>query len=235
MNPQPKKKSSPYPTPSVPSDTPCQIYLITPPVIDDMPAFLKILETTLKAAPKNAPVSCLQVRLKTLEDDVLIQAAKDMKVIAHLHNTLLFINDRPDIAKAVKADGVHIGQSDMDYLSSRELLGRDAIIGVTCHNSKDLGFTAANAGADYVAFGAVYETQTKDAPTRCDREILTWWSRFIEIPCVAIGGITVENAKPIIETGVDFIAVSSGVWNHKDGPEIAVKQLSALCLEVRSA
>ena len=83
------------------------------------------------------------------------------------------MNDNPTLAKAIGADGAHIGQDDMDYFSSRQLLGKDAIIGVTCHNSKELAFSAANAGADYVAFGAFYETQTKAAKTRADLEILT--------------------------------------------------------------
>jgi len=229
------KKSKPYSTPPVAPEIPCQIYLITPPVIDDMDAFLVTLEKALAAAPQDNPVGALQLRLKSLEDSDLIKAGSAMKAIAHRYNTLLFINDRPDLAKNIGADGVHIGQQDMDYFSSRELLGEDAIIGVTCHNSKDLGLQAAESGADYVAFGAVFETKTKAAPTRCDLEILTWWNRFIEIPCVAIGGINVDNAKTVIEAGVDFIAISSGVWDYKDGPDAAIKQLSALCLAAHSA
>ncbi len=217
-------------SPQAPTHMPCQIYLITPPIIDDMAVFLATLDRTLAAVPSNAPIACLQVRLKHLDDTALLQAARAMKTIVHKHQTLLIINDRPDIAKAVGADGVHIGQSDMDYLSSRELLGKDAIIGVTCHNSKDLALSAAESGADYVAFGAVFETQTKDAPTRCDMEILKWWNLFIEIPSVAIGGITVENAQSVIEAGADFIALSAGVWAHSAGPEIAVQTLSKLCL-----
>lgn len=224
----PKKKPQDLvTTPDVP---PCQIYLITPPVIDDLDAFLKVLDKTLAAAPQDSPVASLQVRLKTLDDASLIAASQAMKSIAHAHGTLLFINDRPDIAKIVEADGVHIGQGDMDYLSSRQLLGEDAIIGVTCHNSRDLALSAAESGANYVAFGAMFETQTKRAPTQCDMEIVTWWSQFVEIPCVAIGGITVKNAQQLIDAGADFIALSSGVWNYAEGPEAAVVALSKLCL-----
>ncbi len=209
------------------TDNPCQIYLITPPEISDMDGFLKSLEQALNAAP----VACLQLRLKSLEDSALIQAAQSITPLCHRFGTHVIVNDRPDLVKACHADGVHIGQSDMDYFSSRELLGEDAIIGVTCHNSRDLAFQAAYAGANYVAFGAFYDTSTKAAPTRAEVEILEWWNEAVEIPCVAIGGITPANAKPIIEAGADFIAVSSGVWQHPDGPGAAVSALHQLCLD----
>lgn len=205
--------------------TPCQIYLITPPVIDDMPAFLNSLDAALSAAP----VACLQIRLKGLEDSALVQAGTAITELVHTHDTVVILNDRPDLVDAMNADGVHIGQEDMDYYSSRQLLGNDAIIGVTCHNARELAFEAAKAGADYVAFGAFFETPTKTTLYRAELEILTWWNEAVEIPCVAIGGITGDNAKAVIEAGADFIAVSSGVWQHKDGPAEAVSQLSALC------
>jgi len=209
----------------------CQIYAITPPVIENEAAFLKKLDKTLGAAPKNQPVACLQIRLKNLEETALIQLGRSITHIAHKHQTLVLMNDDPVIAKKIGADGAHIGQDDMDYFSSRQLLGKDAIIGVTCHNSKELAFRAANEGADYVAFGAFYETQTKAAKTRADLEILKWWNENIEIPCVAIGGINLSNAQEIISAGADFIALSSGIWDHPQGPEKAIKALSKLCLE----
>lgn len=214
---------------SQPNET-CQIYLITPPQIDDLKAFCAQLDKALSAAP----VACLQIRLKDInggpmENSAIIQAARAIVPICHEHETLVLMNDNPDLAKEVGADGVHIGQNDMDYFSSRELLGGDVIIGVTCHNSKGLGFEAANAGADYVAFGAFFETPTKAAKYRAETEILEWWQEAVEIPSVAIGGITVDNAAQIIQAGADFIAVSSGVWSHPDGPASAVSQLSQLC------
>ena len=209
---------------------PCQLYLITPPQIPDLNAFCKTLEAALAAAP----VACLQIRLKDMnggpeENSAIIQAAKAIIPICHEHDTLVLLNDNPELAKEIGADGVHIGQSDMDYFSSRELLGGDAIIGVTCHNSKELAFEAASAGADYVAFGAFFDTQTKTAKYRADVEILEWWQEAVEIPSVAIGGITVQNAALVIEQGADFIAVSAGVWAHPDGAASAVSQFSALC------
>ena len=207
------------------TDPACQIYLITPPVIDDLDAFCEALDKALAAAH----VACLQLRLKEVDDSAVIQAGGAMLPICHAHGTLLLVNDRPDIAHKIGADGAHIGQDDMDYFSSRELLGGDAIIGVTCHDSKDLAFKAAQSGADYVAFGAVFDTQTKTPKSRVELEIFTWWQEAIEIPSVAIGGITTDNAKQVITAGADFIAVSAGVWQHKDGPADALSQLSALC------
>lgn len=209
---------------------PCQIYLVTPPVIDDVEAFLPILESALSAAP----VACLQIRLKDLDDSALVQAATPICAMAQRFGVAVILNDRPDLVDQIGADGVHIGQEDMDYLSSRELLGGDAIIGVTCHNSKQLAFEAAGAGADYVAFGAFFETTTKEPKTRAELEILSWWQHAMETPVVAIGGITPDNAKSVIDAGADFIAVSAGVWQHSDGPAASVQLLSSLCLAPRS-
>lgn len=208
------------------SREPCQLYLITPPTISDMDQFVLDLEAALSAAP----VACLQIRLKDIDDLPLIHAADAIVPIAHKYGTSVLINDRPDIVEACRADGAHIGQDDMDYFSSRELLGEDAIIGVTCHNSKELAFKAAMAGANYVAFGAFFDTPTKTPKTRAKLEILEWWQDTVEIPCVAIGGITVDNAELVIKAGADFIAVSSGVWDHSKGPAKAVKDLHQLCL-----
>ncbi|GHA96266.1 thiamine-phosphate synthase [Algimonas arctica] len=210
---------------------PCQIYLITPPVIDDVEAFLPVLESALSAAP----VACLQIRLKNLEDSALVQVATPICAMAQRFGVAVILNDRPDLVDPIGADGVHIGQEDMDYLSSRELLGGDAIIGVTCHNSKQLAFEAAGAGADYVAFGAFFETTTKEPKTHAELEILSWWQHAMETPVVAIGGITPDNAKSVIDAGADFIAVSAGVWAWPDGPAASVRLLSSLCLEPRSA
>jgi len=149
--------------------------------------------------------------------------------LCHIYGVDVLINDDPTLVAECGADGVHIGQTDMDYFSSRELLGTDAIIGVTCHNSRDLAFKAAHAGADYVAFGAFFETPTKTPKYQAELEILEWWQEAVEVPCVAIGGINPSNASTIIGAGADFIAVSSGVWDHPHGPAEAVKSLHMLC------
>ena len=205
----------------------CQIYLLTPPVIADVSAFCETLKTTLAAAP----VACLQIRLKDIESSALVHAGIAITKVCHAAGVEVILNDRPDLVADIGADGAHIGQEDMDYFSSREVLGGDAIIGVTCHNSKELAFAAAKAGADYVAFGAFFDTPTKTPKTRAELEVLSWWHEAVEIPSVAIGGITVENAEAVIAAGADFIAVSSGVWAHPDSPAAAVSRLSQLCSE----
>jgi len=209
---------------------PCQLYLITPPRIDDLPKFLTDLDAALCAAP----VACLQIRFKSddsarWDNSAHIQAASAILKTARNYDTAVLINDDVNMAKDLEADGVHIGQEDMPYGEAREILGPDAIIGVTCHDSRDLAFEAGMAGADYVAFGAFFETPTKTPKTRVELEMLSWWQEMVEVPCVAIGGINPANAASVISAGADFIAVSSGVWAHKAGPADAASQLYALC------
>ena len=120
----------------------CQIYLLTPPMIADVPAFCENLKTTLAAAP----VACLQIRLKDLENSALVQAGKAITRVCHAAGVEVILNDDPSLVADIGADGAHIGQEDMDYFSSRELLGGDAIIGVTCHNSKELAFADVQYG-----------------------------------------------------------------------------------------
>jgi thiamine-phosphate pyrophosphorylase len=107
-------------------------------------------------------------------------------------------------------------------------LGSDRIVGVTCHNSRDLAYDAAEAGADYVAFGAFYPTGTKEPLFWAAPEILSIWQETMETQCVAIGGITVENAEPLVRAGADFVAVSAGVWAHPQGPRAAVEAFNVL-------
>jgi thiamine-phosphate pyrophosphorylase len=207
----------------------CRLYLITPPVVEDVETFARQLELALDAGD----VACLQVRLK----DRTGKAAPDADIRALTKHILksaqdrgvaVLINDRPDLAKELGADGVHVGQSDMPYAQARKLLGPEAIIGVTCHDSRHLALEAGEAGADYVAFGAFYPTETKNPAATAGLDLLTWWQEMIELPCVAIGGITVDNARPLVEAGADFLAVSSGVWNHPQGPDAAVAAFNAI-------
>lgn len=202
----------------------CQLYLITPPHIGDLGVFAD----SLKAALGAGNVACVQLRLKSPEgeaacDEDILRAAEIMSPIAQAADAVFLVNDRPDLALKAGADGVHIGQSDAPYKKARAILGDDATIGVTCHNSRHLGLEAGEAGADYVAFGAFFPTTTKDAPTKADPEILEWWSYATTVPCVAIGGITPQNCAPLARAGADFLAVSAAIWGHRDGPEAAVK------------
>jgi thiamine-phosphate pyrophosphorylase len=143
------------------------------------------------------------------------------------HDTAFIVNDSISLAKRLGADGVHLGQQDASVKEARELLGRDAQIGVTCHDSRHLAMDAGEAGADYVAFGAFYPTTTKEVSHQADPALLGWWSTIFELPCVAIGGITADNAAPLIAAGADFIAVAGAVWNNED-PVAAVRRFAPL-------
>jgi thiamine-phosphate pyrophosphorylase len=181
----------------------------------------------LSAALGAGDVACLQLRLKHAEDDAVRRAAEVLMPICHAHDVALVVNDRADLAAEVEADGVHIGQEDGDYASARGAVGEAAIVGVTCHDSRHLAIEAAEAGADYVAFGAFFPTATKATKTKTDVEIVEWWSGIMELPCVAIGGITVENCAPLVAAGADFLAVVAGVWAHEEGPAAAVRAFNA--------
>lgn len=202
----------------------CRLYLITPSSLPDPAAFALTLETALAAGD----VGAVQLRLKDVPDDAIAAAVRALKPVCGRHGVALILNDRPDLAAALDCDGVHIGQDDGSYRDARRLVGPDRIVGVTCHDSRHLAMEAAEAGADYVAFGAFFPTRTKEPKTQADPEILRAWSESTVVPCVAIGGITVQNAPILIEAGADFLAVAAGVWEHPDGPEAAVKAFNAL-------
>jgi thiamine-phosphate pyrophosphorylase len=195
----------------------CRLYLVTPPALEP-----ESFADTLRAALDGGDVACLQLRLKDVSDDEIRRATDVLMPVCVAQDVAFIINDRPDLAAEMGADGVHIGQEDWDYKDARRLVGDDAIVGVTCHDSRHLAITAAEAGADYVAFGAFFPTGTKEPKTRAEVEILQWWSEMMEAPCVAIGGITVENCAPLVRAGADFLAVVGGVWNFAEGPGAAV-------------
>ncbi|MGZ6010115.1 MAG: thiamine phosphate synthase, partial [Rhizomicrobium sp.] len=173
-------------------------------------------------------VASLQLRLKDVPDEQIVRAVELLMPVAQAAGVAFILNDRPDLAYELRCDGVHVGQEDVSYAEARAAVGRDSIVGVTCHNSRHLAIEAAEAGADYVAFGAFFPTATKEPKEMAEIETLHWWAEMMVVPCVAIGGITVENCKPLIEAGADFLAVASGVWDHKDGPQAAVKAFNAL-------
>jgi thiamine-phosphate pyrophosphorylase len=201
----------------------CRLYLITPPAIEDLAAFGHALAQALDAGD----VGALQLRLKDAPDDIVIAAVRVAQPIAASRGVALILNDRPDLAGRLDCDGVHIGQDDGPLAEARRLVGKDRIVGVTCHDSRHLAMEAAEGGADYVAFGAFFDTATKAAPTRADPEILSIWQEAMLIPCVAIGGVAVENCRPLVTAGADFIAVSAGVWNRPGGPAAAVRAFNA--------
>ncbi|MGB5949342.1 MAG: thiamine phosphate synthase [Parvibaculum sp.] len=210
---------------------PCRLYLITPPRIEPV-AF----SDTLKRALDAGDVASLQLRLKTEGEetapaDAIRRATEVLMPVAQSYDVAFIINDRADIAAEMEADGVHVGQEDIPYKEARKLVGPNRIVGVTCHNSRHLAMVAGEEGADYVAFGAFFETGTKVPKTRATPDLLTWWSETFVVPCVAIGGITVGNAATLVAAGADFLAVSAGVWAHPEGPAEAVRAFNRIMAE----
>lgn len=198
--------------------TTCRLYLITPPNCEPA-AFADTLAEALDAGD----VAAVQLRLKDVDDDVICRAAETLVPVAQSRDVAFIMNDRPDLAKKTGCDGVHVGQQDASYQEARDMLGDNAIVGATCHDSRHLAMEAGDQGADYVAFGAFFPTNTKDTTHKPDPEILTWWSEATTVPCVAIGGITVENCPPLVHAGADFLSVISGVWDYPEGPAAAVQ------------
>jgi thiamine-phosphate pyrophosphorylase len=196
---------------------PCQLYLISPAQLDD--AF----PDRLFAALNGGAVAAFQLRLKDVPDAEVLRAAERLLPICREREVAFILNDRMDLAKTCGADGVHLGQGDGDPRQARLLLGPASQIGITCHDSRHLAMEAGEAGADYVAFGAFFPTSTKEATHRPDPSILSWWSRLFELPCVAIGGITPQNGRILVEAGADFLAVSGAVWQHpgREGAQVA--------------
>lgn len=205
------------------SNPSCRLYLITPPEIDDLAAFGRALGEALDAGD----VGAVQLRLKRASDREIAAAAGLMRPLLRRRSIPLILNDRPDLAAELGCDGVHIGQEDAPYDEARRWVGSEAIVGVTCHDSRHLAMEAAEAGADYVAFGAFFPTATKAAKTRAEPEILEIWQETMLIPCVAIGGVTPINCRQLVAAGADFIAASSAVWAHPDGPGAAVSAFNA--------
>ena len=199
-----------------------RLYLITPPALDPH-RFAKELE----AALAGGDVACLQLRLKDIDDDAVRRAARVLKPIAHDRDVAFIMNDRPDLAAELDCDGVHVGEEDMSYAEARRLLGPDRIVGVTCGASCDRAIAAAEAGADYVAFGAFFPSMTKTATKyRATPELLADWSETTVVPCCAIGGITQQNCGPLVEAGADFLAVIGAIWSHPKGPRAAVAEFN---------
>jgi thiamine-phosphate pyrophosphorylase len=217
----------------------CLLYLISPPQIIDLKTFQEQCLQVIEAGAASQKIGAFQLRLKTpnsagerLTDfaapsDEIRKVADALLPIFQDAGICFILNDDAALAAEIGADGVHLGQEDSNIKNARELLGDEAAIGVTCHASRHLAMEAGEAGADYVAFGAFYPTTSKSevalqhwgVPTT---EIISWWTEVSEVPCVAIGGITPQNAKPLIEAGADFIAVISSVWNHPISPQAAM-------------
>jgi thiamine-phosphate pyrophosphorylase len=201
---------------------PCQLYLVSP--LDVSGAFPDALAAALDAGP----VAAFQFRVKGMDQHEAARLAEPLQRICAAHDVAFIVNDSMALAKRVGADGVHLGQDDGDPRDARLLLGSAAQIGVTAHDSRHLAMEAGEAGADYVAFGAFFPTATKETHHRPDPSILSWWATLFEIPSVAIGGITPDNGRVLVEAGADFLAVCGAVWTHEGGPAAAVKTFQTI-------
>lgn len=200
-----------------PRREPCRLYLVSPQDVGSDFA------ERLRSVANLECVTAFQLRVKDVSEHELARLAEPLQRICADAGVAFIINDSMTLAKRLGADGVHLGQQDGDVREARALLGPGAQIGVTCHDSRHLAMDAGEAGADYVAFGAFYPTQTKPSPYRPDPSILSWWSSLFEIPCVAIGGITPHNAKPLVEAGADFLAVCQIVWASTDPVKVVTE------------
>lgn len=206
---------------------PCRLYLISPQDVGG--AF----PDRLQSAAESESVAAFQLRVKGLPEHELARLAEPLQRICADAGVAFIVNDSMSLAKRLGADGVHLGQQDGTVREARELLGPNAQIGVTCHDSRHLAMEAGEAGADYVAFGAFFPTVTKPSPYRPDPSILSWWTSLFEIPCVAIGGITPRNAQSLVDSGADFLAVCQSVWSASDPAEV-VAEFNDLLTKVRA-
>ncbi|TMJ78403.1 MAG: thiamine phosphate synthase [Alphaproteobacteria bacterium] len=198
-----------------------RLYLITPPAFDP-DHFAKELEEALAGGD----VACLQLRLKEIDDQAIRRATRILQPIAQARGVAFIMNDRPDLAAELDCDGVHVGEEDAPYAEARRLLGPDRIVGVTCGDSRHRALVAAEAGADYIAFGAFFPSGTKAAKHRAQPELLRDWSDTTVVACVAIGGITQANCGPLVEAGADFLAVIGAIWSYPRGPRAAVSEFN---------
>ena len=192
----------------------CKLYLISP--LDVGGGFPARLARALDAGP----VAAFQFRVKDMDQHDAASLADPLQAICSERDVAFIVNDSVSLAKRLGADGVHLGQQDGDVREAREILGSEAQIGVTCHDSRHLAMDAGEAGADYVAFGAFFDTATKEAKHRAELEVLSWWQDIFEIPCVAIGGIRPDNCAPLVAAGADFLAVSGAVWNEDEAAAV---------------
>ena len=204
----------------------CRLYLISPDGFE-----LESFKGQLNKAFEGGDVASFQLRLKAASNDEIIKISKELIPLCHKYDVAFILNDDPKLALEVGADGVHIGQSDGSLDEARTILGHNSIIGLTCNDSKHLAFEAGEAGADYIAFGAFFPSQTKETNKQPPVSIITDWVKFVEIPCVSIGGITVDNCKSLIDAGSDFLAVGAGAWEYPKGPKEAVEKFNKILKE----
>ena len=196
------------------------IYLISPNKIENSNFYIDL---ALVFSSKKVEFFQLRLKKETTKNKIII--GRKIKKICKKHKVKFLINDDPKLAKKLNADGCHLGQSDTNILKARKIL-KNKIIGVTCHNSIHLAKIAIASGADYIAFGAFYSTQTKVVKYKASLKILKSVKKITHLPIVAIGGIKFTNYKKLLLNKVNFIAISGYIWNNKRyKPLDAIKKL----------
>ncbi|MGH7016390.1 MAG: thiamine phosphate synthase [Caulobacteraceae bacterium] len=208
-----------------------RLYLVSPPAIASADRFAEELNSALSTGT----IAAFQLRLKSANDESIARFAKRLAGVCAAADVAFILNDRPDLAAELGCDGVHIGQADGTLREARRLVGPERVVGVSCHGSRHLAMEAAEGGADYVAFGAFFPSPTKPTAVRCDPEVLSIWRETTTIPSVAIGGVSAENCAALLVAGADFLAVSSGIWSHPNGPAWAVRAFSAAIAGAQTA
>jgi len=194
------------------------IYLISPNRIKD-----NLFYYNLEQVLKTKKVKYFQLRLKNQKQKISI--GKKINKICKKYNVKFLVNDDPQLAKKLNSDGCHLGQKDMDILKARKIL-KNKIIGITCHNSKNLIKKAINNNANYIAIGAFFSSKTKKTKYKANIKLLNYTKKITNTPIVAIGGIKLSNYKKLLLNNANFLAISGYIWNNKKyKPHIAIKKL----------
>ena len=184
------------------------LYLISPSKINVN--FYKDLEDILSTKK----VKYFQIRLKKYSDSKIIRISKKVKALTKKYKVKLIINDSPFLAKKINADGCHLGQSDVSIKDSRNLLKKEKIIGITCHGSKKLILNAIKEKPSYIALGSFFKSRLKPNAKRAQKNLVKWCRQRTSLPIVAIGGINNKNYKSLVKFGVNYLAISSYIWNN---------------------
>ena len=191
------------------------IYLISPNQVTKN--FYKKLDSVLSSNK----IKFFQLRLKKYSFEEILEIGKKIKVITDKYNVKFIINDSPHLAKKINADGCHLGQSDMSIEKAKKILKNNKIIGLTCHGSKKLILNSIKYRPNYIALGSFFKSKLKPEAKKADINLIGWSKKNNRIPIVAIGGINNKNYKILLESGANYLAISSFIWNN---PRLKPKQ-----------
>ncbi len=210
----------------------CGLYIISPPQFELKVFSSQLIEafTAARDIPYFEDRFVFQLRLKDMAEQDMMLLGRDIRKICSDYEVPFIMNDSLALAEKLHADGLHIGPNEGGHEAEkvaevRKKFGKK-MLGVSCKGSYHIAMIAAEAGVDYVSFGAFYPTKNKSATARPEKELLTTWSQLTTVPCVAIGGITPENCGVLAEAGADFVAMISAIWEDPQGPGAAVKKFA---------